>query len=113
MVPSAAGAVVLIPFPFSDLSQTKLRPAVALANAGKGDWVLCQITSKAYADPQAVSLTDVDFASGTLRLASYARPGKLFTAHETLIASEAGLLREPAFARVIAAVVMLLRGDAT
>lgn len=26
----AAGSIVLIPFPFSDLSQTKLRPAVVL-----------------------------------------------------------------------------------
>ncbi len=40
------GAVVLVHFPFSDLSQTKLRPAVVLADAGRSDWVLCQITSK-------------------------------------------------------------------
>jgi hypothetical protein len=35
VVPSAAGAVVLRPFPFSDLSRSKLRP-VALADAGRG-----------------------------------------------------------------------------
>ena len=38
------GEVVLVRFPFSDLSQTKLRPAVTLADAGREDWVLCQIT---------------------------------------------------------------------
>ncbi|MGB7413631.1 MAG: hypothetical protein WA902_05430 [Thermosynechococcaceae cyanobacterium] len=43
MVTPTTGAVVLIPFPFSDLSDSKLRPAVVLAAAGKGDWVLCQI----------------------------------------------------------------------
>lgn len=42
MVPSAAGAVVLIRFPFSDLSQMKLRPAVVLADVSRGDWILCQ-----------------------------------------------------------------------
>ena len=42
MVTPTAGAVVLVPFPFSDLSQAKLRPAVVLAEAGRGDWVLCQ-----------------------------------------------------------------------
>lgn len=50
MVLPTVGAVVLVPFPFSDLSQTKLRPAVVLANAGRGDWVLSQITSNAYND---------------------------------------------------------------
>ena len=40
------GAVVLVRFPFSDLSETKLRPAVLLADAERGDWVLCQVTSK-------------------------------------------------------------------
>ena len=45
-----AGSVVLIPFPFSDLSQSKRRPAVVLADAGRGDWILCQVTSKPYSD---------------------------------------------------------------
>jgi mRNA interferase MazF len=44
----AAGQVVIVHFPFSDLSQSKLRPAVVLAEAGRGDWLLCQITSKSY-----------------------------------------------------------------
>lgn len=41
MVAPAAGVIVLVRFPFSDLSQTKLRPAVVLADAGHGDWILC------------------------------------------------------------------------
>jgi mRNA interferase MazF len=54
MATLAAGAVVLIPFPFSDLSQSKLRPAVVLADVGRGDLVLCQVTSNAYADSLVV-----------------------------------------------------------
>ncbi len=53
MVTPSAGGIVLVPFPFSDLSQAKLRPAVALADAGRGDWVLCQVTSNPYGDPRA------------------------------------------------------------
>ncbi len=45
MVVPSAGSVVLVPFPFSDLSQSKLRPAVVLADAGRGDWIPCQLTS--------------------------------------------------------------------
>ena len=62
MVPSSAGSVVMVPFPFSDLSRTKLRPAVVLADAGRDDWVLCQITSNPYADLRAVRLDNTDFA---------------------------------------------------
>ena len=85
MVTPTAGAVVLGPFPFSDLSQAKLRPAVVLANVGRGDWILCQITSNPYGDARAILLTDAGFAVVALRVTSYARPGKLFTAHHTLM----------------------------
>ncbi len=75
-----AGAVILVPFPFSDLSRSKLRPAVILADAGRGDWILCQVTSNSYSDVRAIRLTEENFRTGSLRVESYARPGKLFTA---------------------------------
>ena len=61
MVAPSVEDVVLVPFPFSDLSQSKLRPAVCLANAGRGDWVLCQVTSNAYGDPLAIPLDATDY----------------------------------------------------
>ncbi len=109
MVTPAAGEVVLVPFPFSDLSQSKVRPAVCLADAGRGDWVLCQITSSAYGDPAAIALGAPDFASGGLLVASFARPGKLFTAHAGLMVRSVGVLTPVAFARVLSAVVALLQ----
>lgn len=108
MVTPTAGSVVLVPFPFSDLSQAKLRLAVVLANAGRGDWVLCQITSNPYGDPCLVELTDADFSSGSLRLGSCARPGKLFTANETLMSVQAGKLLDAALRQTIQAVIDLL-----
>ncbi len=68
MGPSTAGAVVMVSFPFSDLSQTKLRPAVVLAGAGRGDWVLCQITSNPYADTRAGLLLGKCFSGGIIRI---------------------------------------------
>lgn len=105
----AAGAVVLVRFPFSDLSQTKLRPAVVLADAGLGDWILCQVTSKPYTDARAIKLEDASFATGSLRVLSYARPGKLFTANHDLIVSEVATLKSHLLKQVIDAVVNLLR----
>lgn len=108
----AAGAVVLVPFPFSDLSRAKLRPALVLADAGRGDWVLCQITSNPYADPHAVMLGEDDFATGSLRVKSYVRPGKLFTASESLITSKVGHLQPAALVHAVNAVIALLRQGA-
>lgn len=103
--------VVLLPFPFSDLSAQKLRPALVLADAGRGDWLLCQITSKPYADPAAVEISEADFASGGLRITSYARSAKLFTAHASLVQGVAGELSAVAHHKVCAALVLLLTAD--
>ncbi len=112
MVVPSVGSVVLVPFPFSDLSQSKLRPAVVLADAGRGDWILCQLTSSPYSDASAVKLTNSDFQKGSLRVVSYARPGKLFTASQELLVSEVGVLGDRAFDRVPGAVVGVLRPSA-
>lgn len=109
MVTPTEGAVVLIPFPFSDLSQTKLRPALVLAAAGRGDWLLCQITSNPYGDANAIELRDDSFQTGSLRVVSYARPGKLFTANHSLILAQIGRLKTEVLKEVIEAVINILR----
>ena len=104
----AAGQVVIVHFPFSDLSQSKLRPAVVLAEAGRGDWLLCQITSKSYGDPRAIQIAAADFIHGSLRITSFARPGKLFTAHTRLVAGQIGELLPAKFLAVREAIVRLI-----
>jgi len=104
----AAGAVVLVRFPFSDLSQTKVRPAVVLADAGRGDCILCQITSKPYGDASAIELNDTAFVAGSLRVISYARPAKLFTAHQNLITSQVGQLQADALRSIAQAVANIV-----
>jgi hypothetical protein len=42
----AAGSVVLVSFPFSDLTRSKRRPALVLASVGREDFLLCLITEK-------------------------------------------------------------------
>ena len=105
----AIGQVVLVPFPFSDLSRTKMRPAILLAEAGRDDWILCQVTSNPYGDVRAVTLAEKDFKSGSLRVTSYARPGKLFTANESLIKKTAGTLNKVTINALLGAVIALLQ----
>jgi mRNA interferase MazF len=95
MVTPGPASIVVVDFPFSDLSGSKLRPAVVLCDAGRGDWLLCQITSNPHSDPAAVKITPADLAAGTLSALSFARPTKLFTAHETLPAKLTGDLALP------------------
>jgi mRNA interferase MazF len=109
MVTPAVGQVVLVPFPFSDLAGAKLRPAVVLADAGRDDWVLCQVTSNPYSDPHAIRLVETSFRSGSLQLTSYARPGKLFTANSSLMVSQVGHLKMERVRDIVEAVVSLLR----
>jgi mRNA interferase MazF len=105
----AAGKVVLVAFPFSDLSQSKLRPAVVLANADRGDWILCQVTSRPYGDPRAISLKNNNFIVGSLRVESFVRPGKLFTGSNTLVVQEVGQLNGETTQAIISAVIEILR----
>jgi len=109
MVSPAVGKVILVPFPFSDLSKSKLRPAVVLADAGRGDWVLCQITSNPYGDPNAIVVNNESFTQGSLRIISFARPGKLFTASSGLVFGEVGELSADVAGQIINAVIELLR----
>lgn len=104
----AAGQIVILPFPFSDLSRKKYRPALLLADVGKGDWIVCQITSNAYADKLAIKIKETDFINGSLQRMSYARAGKLFTAHESLFTDIAGQLNESKLLMIREAVIGLL-----
>lgn len=108
MVSPSAGDVVLVRFPFSNLSTSKLRPAVVLASAGQDDWILCQVTSNPYSDRGAVQLNDPDFQTGGLQRVSYARPGKLFTASASLMVKQVGRLNGAAKDSVISAVTRIL-----
>ncbi|WP_295622555.1 MazF family transcriptional regulator [uncultured Lamprocystis sp.] len=107
----AAGQVVVLPFPFSDLTRNKFRPALLLADVGRGDWIACQITSNAFADTRAIAISQADFVSGGLQRQSYARPGKLFTANETLFFDFAGELQPQVLRHVRHAVVRLMEGE--
>lgn len=102
-------SVVLVPFPFSDLSASKLRPALVLAVAGRGDWICAQITSNPYSDPTTIEINPVDFVTGSLNRVSYVRPNKLFTANESLFRHSVGAVNREKFNAIIESVISILR----
>ena len=101
------GEVVVIPFPFSDLSQSKLRPAIVAADLAGYDMILCMITSKAN-DPDAISIEAADFQTGGLPRQSYVRPTRLFTSDSRIIQRKVGLLTTDTMTDVTNAIVSAL-----
>lgn len=109
MVTLSPASIVIMRFPFSDLSGSKLRPAIVLANTESDDWLLCQITSNSYSDPDAIRLTNVSLKRGSLLRVSFARPMKLFTAHKSLISKRVAILSDAVFKTILTATIEGLR----
>ena len=84
------GDVVVLPFPFSDLSASKRRPALVLVDLSGNDIILCQITSKNVKDESAVTIELTDIENGSLNDTSNVRPNKIFTADESIILYKLG-----------------------
>ncbi len=90
--------VVLIPFPFDDLSGAKVRPAVCLTDpiGPHRHVVLAFVTSRVLENPLATDLvmdaSDPDFPSTDLRTSSTLRLHRLITATTSLILRELGQL---------------------
>lgn len=99
------GDVVVVPFPFSDLSNSKKRPALVLANLEGHDLILSQITSQNIFDSYSVSIETTDFSSGTLNRKSNVRPNKIFTADEAIILYKIGNLNDEKMNKIINKVV--------
>ncbi len=103
------GDVVVLPFPYSDLSQSKRRPAVVVALSSGPDMILCQITSQTVRDSDALPLDNTNFAVGALSKPSNVRPNKLFTADSHIILYQVGTLKQGVIDDVIKKVVELLQ----
>jgi len=89
-----SGEIVVVPFPFTDLSSAKVRPALVLASLSRGDVILCQITSQAAGHPEAIPITSLDFEpGGGLNRPSFALPHRLVTANDVVVRRAVGKLK--------------------
>jgi mRNA interferase MazF len=95
------GEVVVVPFPFSDLTENKKRPALVVAELQGDDVILCLITSQKAKDSYAISLVKNDFANGSLPHDSNIRPNRLFTADSKIVLYKAGKLKDSKIQEVI------------
>ncbi len=110
MAEFVSGDVVVVPFPFSDLTQAKRRPALVLTALKGDDIILCQITSKQVSDDYAIKIGETDFKSGSLKQISNVRPNRIFTADQHIILYRVGRLKLKVTDRVIENLISILRG---
>jgi len=86
------GRVVLATFPFSDLSNAKLRPCLVLGIADFNDVLLCQITSRQYGSKKAIKLAKTDFSEGSIVVDSFIRADKIATLNSSRIKRNLGTI---------------------
>ena len=103
-----AGDVVVLNFPFTNLTQTKRRPALVLAVLPGDDLILCQITSQARHDSFSVTVDAADFAEGGLSQTSRIRPNRVFTADSNIVVYRAGRLSRVKLDQARAELIRLL-----
>ncbi len=102
------GDIVVVPFPFSDLTKAKRRPAMVIANLKGDDLILCQITSQNISDIYTISIDNKDFKSGSLKQKSNVRPNRIFTADNHIILYKVGHLKDNVINKVIERIIKIL-----
>jgi len=109
----AQGDIVLVPFPFTDLSGQKRRPALVLSpdRFDPDDLVLCAITSQVPGRLRTwdVALRAPDLLEGVLPRPSVVKPGKLFTMHRRLVVGRFGQVKRDKLAEVLMLLQRLFR----
>jgi mRNA interferase MazF len=109
----ARGDVVLVPFPFTDLTGQKRRPALVVSPDGfdPEDVVVCAITSRlpGRLRPWDVSLVAQDLIEKALPMPSVIKVGKLFTMHQRLIVGHFGTVTEEKLSDVLRLLQRLFR----
>ena len=103
------GDVVVVPFPFSDLTQAKRRPALVLAELSGNDVILSQITSQNIKDSYSIPLAPDDFESGSLNKSSNIRPNRIFTADQKILLYKVGHLKRDKIEETISGLIKILR----
>jgi mRNA interferase MazF len=96
------GDLLLVPFPFSDLSTSKRRPVLALTGPDEhGDFIALPVTSRPQRE-HGLPLTSADIVRGALPLASWLRTDRIVTLNAGLVVKTFGRVSEGVLAEAVA-----------
>lgn len=89
-------SIILVPFPYTDLSGAKKRPALVISsvdfNTKSEDVICCLITSNPEDRQYSIKITSKDMESGFLEFESKVKPYRLFTINKKLVYKTLGKL---------------------
>lgn len=91
------GDIILLPYPYTDLSKTKQRPAVIISNGAvnKQNYIVAKITSVIRGDKFSFPIAQSDI-DRELKYESEVRTNELFTVSPTIIIKKfASFKKEP------------------
>src|SRR3989344_9498613 len=94
--------IVLIPFPYSDLSGSKQRPALVISNEKINktqDRICCLITTSPHKDDLKIEADS--FEEGTLPFQSYVKSHRIFTVVDGVIKKKLCTVNDKFFDNVI------------
>lgn len=98
------GAVILVPFPFTDLRSRKTRPALVLSdrthNDLTGDLIVCAMTSNLANSPNSVLVDTADLKAGKLAAPSRVKVDKIVTLHHSLVRKQVAIVGDAALRQV-------------
>ena len=96
--------IVLVPFPYSDLSSSKRRPVLVVSNDDYNrqfhDIVVCVITSNLRKDAYSIELNKDDLDVGILPERSVVKAHKLFTIHQDKVLKKFSVVKSDLFSKV-------------
>lgn len=99
------GEIIVVPFPYTDMSTTKVRPAMVLSdedhNSSEKDLVVCGLTSRLANSAHSVLIADQDMESGKLPRPSRVKATKVVAIDKRVVRARVGRVRPETFARVM------------
>lgn len=93
-----AGQIALTSFPYTDLSEVKLRPVLLLRQVTDrfDDWLVCMVSSQTRQTEdgldEVVQTTGTDFSPSGLKVSSVLRLSRLAVLNETLLIGSIGAI---------------------
>jgi mRNA interferase MazF len=113
-----AGRIVLLHFPFTNLSEAKLRPVLTLRRISRrfGDWLVCMVSSQLHQVDLDIDdilrTTDADFSASGLKVSSVLRLARLAIVDGGLIVGEIGTVNQERLDSIRRRLAQWLLGEA-
>jgi len=96
--------IVLLPFPFSDLEGTRVRPALVVSNdelnKKSDDCIMVPLITIIKQEPYSVIIKQEDLSSGRLLKSSRIRTDKIFSVKKDLVTMKIGVVNGKVLERV-------------